>query len=208
MRRCSKRPNKKHFTRSEMAGLFFCLASVEGAGLLFCPAAIQPNTSVYNAFYTINTVIPPIPQNNAQGFTGAFPAICLVLPPLCGGVSCYTAPPVTRWSVSQRRSISSAYHRYNRHAGRCTAQHSRPIIIMYIRVRRCYGSTPDSAAYHRPCQPGGVIPAACDLAPGQQSGRTGWHPLPGGQSSNRGAAGGAEPLAALAVSLFGLSPDS
>lgn len=117
-------------------------------------------------------------------------------------------PPAPRWSVSQRRSISSAYHRYNRHAGRCTAQHSRPIIIMYIRVRRCYGSTPDSAAYHRPCQPGGVIPAACDLAPGQQSERTGWHPLPGGQSSNRGAAGGAEPLAALAVSLFGLSPDS
>ena len=76
-------------------------------------------------------------------------------------------PPAPRWSVSQRRSISSAYHRYNRHAGRCTAQHSRPIIIMYIRVRRCYGSTPDSAAYHRPCQPGGVIPAACDLAPGQ-----------------------------------------
>ena len=31
---------------------------------------------------------------------------------------------------------------------------------------------------------------------------------PAGQSSSRGAAGGAEPLAASAASLFGLSPDS
>lgn len=45
---------------------------------------------------------------------------------------------------------------YHHHAGRCTAQHSRPIIIMYIRARPCYGSMPDCAAYRRPCQPGGV----------------------------------------------------
>nr|DAF66876.1 MAG TPA: hypothetical protein [Bacteriophage sp.] len=31
---------------------------------------------------------------------------------------------------------------------------------------------------------------------------------PAGQSSSRGAAGGAEPLAATAAALFGLSPDS
>lgn len=56
-----------------MAGLFFCLASVEGAGLLFCPAAIQRNTSVYSAFFAINEVIPPTPQNSTQVFAGAFP---------------------------------------------------------------------------------------------------------------------------------------
>lgn len=56
-----------------MAGLFFCLASVEGAGLLFCPAAIQPHTSVYSAFFAINEVIPPTPQNSTQVFAGAFP---------------------------------------------------------------------------------------------------------------------------------------
>ena len=40
-----------------------------------------------------------------------------------------------------------------------------------------------------------------------QAGRSGTlHPA--GQSSGRSAAGGAEPLAALAESLFGLSPDS
>jgi hypothetical protein len=37
-----------------MAGLFFCLASAEGAGLLFCPAATQPHISVYGGFYFIN----------------------------------------------------------------------------------------------------------------------------------------------------------
>lgn len=56
-----------------MTGLLFCLASVEGAGLLFCPAAIQPHTSVYSAFFAINEVIPPTPQNSTQVFAGAFP---------------------------------------------------------------------------------------------------------------------------------------
>ena len=127
---------------------------------MFCPAAIQPNTSVYNAFYTINTVIPPIPQNNAQGFTGAFPAICLVLPPLCGGVSCYTAPPATRWSVSQRRNTSSAYPDTSATPYAVQVSTDRPIIIRYIRVRPCYGSMPDSAAYRRPCKPGGGLDAS------------------------------------------------
>ena len=58
-----------------MAGLFFCLASAEGAGLLFCPAAIQPHTSVYSVFCDVNATIPHTAQNSAQGFTGAFPAI-------------------------------------------------------------------------------------------------------------------------------------
>ena len=43
--------------------------------------------------------------------------------------------------------------------GRCTGQHRPPIIIMYIRRCRgvpCCGSMPDSAAYSRPCKPGGV----------------------------------------------------
>lgn len=37
-----------------MAGLFFCLASAEGAGLLFCQATIQPNANVHIVFYTIH----------------------------------------------------------------------------------------------------------------------------------------------------------
>lgn len=42
--------NKHISTPPTLAGLFFCLASAEGAGLLFCPAAIQPNTSGYSGF--------------------------------------------------------------------------------------------------------------------------------------------------------------
>lgn len=40
-----------------MAGLFFCLASAEGAGLLFCSAAIQPYTSVYSVFCVVHATI-------------------------------------------------------------------------------------------------------------------------------------------------------
>lgn len=45
---------------------------------------------------------------------------------------------------TSKRSASTDT-RYQRHAGRCTSQHSRPITIRYR-----------GAAYHRPCQPGGV----------------------------------------------------
>ena len=64
-----------------LAGLFFCLAPAEGAGLLFCPATIQPNTSVHSAFCFVHATIPPTPQNSAQGFTVAFPAIVPTQPP-------------------------------------------------------------------------------------------------------------------------------
>jgi hypothetical protein len=110
-------------------------------------------------------------------------------------------PPVQRWSVSQRRSTSSAYQIPDATPGRWTAQHSRPIIIMYIRVQRC-------APVMDPCQTVQHIadhasPAAFNLVLGQ-SGTL--HPA--GQSSSRSAAGGAEPLTATAAALFGLSPDS
>ena len=108
--------------------------------------------------------------------------------------------------------------------GRCTGQHSPPIIIMYIRGCRgapCCGSMPDGAAYRRPCQPGGVnsyrvrIAGKCFPHAVQNHPRKILRPItPGGwrsgtlhparQSSSRGA----EPLAASAASLFGLSPDS
>lgn len=55
-----------------------------------------------------------------------------------------------------------------------------------------------------------VSPAACDLAPVSSHGVLGQPGTlhPAGQSSGRGTAGGAEPLTAAAVSLFGLSPNS
>lgn len=120
------------------------------------------------------------------------------------GASAYAAPPAPRWSVSQRRNTSSAYQIPDATLGRCIGQHSRHTIIRYIRVQGC-------APVMDPCQTVQHIadhasparsrcftrPAACNLAPGQPCTL---HPA--GQSSSRGATGGAEPLTALAVALF------
>lgn len=69
----------KFSTPPTLAGLFFCLASAEGAGLFFCQETYEPHTSVYSVFCRVNAIIPPMPQNSAQGFTGTFPTICRVL---------------------------------------------------------------------------------------------------------------------------------
>lgn len=144
---------------AHVAGIFFCLASAEGAGLLFYHAAIRPYTSVYSVFYSVHAVIQPKHKNSLQGFTEAFPLICPIpahaiqqihKPTIhrmhhAGGIPSNAAPP--------------AHTRYQLHAGRCTGQHSRHTIIRYIRMQgraACYGSMPDSAAYCRPCQPVGV----------------------------------------------------
>lgn len=71
--------------------------------------------------------------------------------------------------------------------GHCTGQCSRLIIIRYIRVQ-------GRAPVIDPCQTAQHIadhasPAACNLAPGQQSGRTGWHPPPGGAVQQQGRGG-------------------
>ena len=198
-----------------MAGLFFCLASAEDAGLLFCPAAHEPHTSIYSGLYHVHAIIPPTLQNGAHGFTGAFPAICPILPP--------QIPDRHKRIKCSLRHVG-AYHsaaalpahnqRYQRHAGRRTGQHSRPIIIRYIRAQRC-------APVIDPCQtvqriadhasPAGSAPTVCgslaSATPGAPAEGSASPPAQG-QPGGRGAAGGAEPLAATAASLFGLSPDS
>ncbi len=129
-------------------------------------------------------------------------------------------PPAPRWSVSQRRSISSAY------------QIQPPRRTLYRPAQPPYYNKVYKGArvrpyYIDPCQtvqhiadhasPAGSAPAVCGSlasaapaegsAPPPAQGQPGTiHPA--GQSSGRGTAGGAEPLAATAVSLFGLSPDS
>lgn len=133
-----------------MAGLFFCLASAEGAGLLFCPIAIQPDTIVYSVFCTVHAVIPHTLQNSTQRFTGAFPAIYHILCLLSGGASCYAVQPAPLWSVSQRRSTSSAY------------QIPTPRRTLYRSAQAAYyNKVYKGAAHRRPCQPGGV--SSCRL---------------------------------------------
>lgn len=121
-------------------------------------------------------------------------------------------PPTQRW-----RAYHQAQHlrRYQIPAPRRTLY--RPAQPPYYNkvykgaaVRRCYGSMPDGATYLRPFQPGGGFDAS------HARRLEVWHRVSGkpstlhqaGQSSSKCAAGGAEPLTAATVSLFGLSPDS
>lgn len=99
-----------NFTPPTPAGLFFCLASAEGAGLLFCPAAIQPRASVYSAFCVVHVNYTANAAKHHTvlycGFSGA-----------CARSAAHDTrptqaaiiPPAPRWSASQRRNASSAY---------------------------------------------------------------------------------------------------
>lgn len=121
-----------------MAGLFFCLASAEGAGLLFCPAAIQPHTSVYSGLSVVNAkFMRPKRQNRLQGFTVAFPLICSIP---AHAIQQSHKPPIHRLRSAGGHTVkccTSTNTRYHRHAGRCTGATCPPTIIMYIRVQRC-----------------------------------------------------------------------
>lgn len=104
----------------------------------------------------------------------------------------------------------------NRHAGTLYSS-AQPAYYNNVykgaKAHPCYRSMPDSAAYCRPCQPGGVdrwqVLTRCQQykhgAPAEGGAAS---PPVQDQPGGRSAAGGAEPLAACAASLFGLSPDS
>lgn len=69
-------------------------------------------------------------------------------------------PPAPRWSVSQRRSASSTYPRYQTQRRTLYSSAQPPYYNKVYKgagVRPYYGSMPDSAAYRRPCQPGGAV---------------------------------------------------
>ena len=117
-------------TPPTLAGLFFCLTSAEGARLLFCPAIIQPHTSVYKGLYSVYATIPPTPQNSAQGFTSAFPAVCTILQPQ---IADHASPAASRYSPRTAPQHLQRIPDTRRNAGRCTGQHSHHIIIRYIK---------------------------------------------------------------------------
>lgn len=190
-----------------MTGLFFCLASAEGAGLLFCPAAMQQNTSVYSGFCPVHASYT---ANTAKQRTGLYRRFSC-------GLSHFTAADArpAQAAIYHLRH-ARAYHsavapptraRYHSRAGTLDRSAQPPY---YNKVYKGGGS----AAYRKPCLRRGLDTSharrlaiwhrvSSQGAPGQ-SGTL----YPAGQSSSRGAAGGAEPLTAAAVSLFGLSPDS
>lgn len=179
-----------------MAGFFFCLASTR------CRAFILSlyNTSPYKHLQRVLCRQCKLYRPRRKTVHRALQALFLWL---------------DRWSVSQRRSTSSVCQipPSRRTLYRTAQPPYYNKVYKGARVRPCYGSMPNSAAYRRPCQPGGVSVSTCTgsarrLAIWHRSAVRA-HPPPGGAVQQQvGAAGGAEPLTATAVSLFGLSPDS
>lgn len=197
-----------------MAGLFFCLASAEGAGLLFCPATIQPHTSVYSTFCTAHELYRPrrktahgalqrlfprfapfyhrIYQTDTSGYNTACDTLERTTAPQPSS-ACQIPPP---HRTLHRPAQPPYYNKVYKDAG-------TPPVMDPCQTVQQIADHASPAAVSMLSTPGGLRSGT-----GQQSERTGWHPPLAGQSSSMGAAGGAEPLAACAASLFGLSPDS
>lgn len=146
-------------------------------------------------------------------------------------------PPATRWSVSQRRSASGTYqipaphwtlYRLAQPPYYNNVYKGSGAPLLWVHARRCSilqtmparrGQLLPSVDCWQVLHPAHLLrgqrlhlyrvsPAACNLAPVNSQGAPAGTLHPAGQSSSRSAAGGAEPLAACAAALFGLSPDS
>lgn len=149
--------------RPRWRGFSFALHLLMVQGFYFCPVAIQLRTIRLQRvlFRKCNYTAHAIKQR-----TGLYRCVS-------GNLTHSTAyntrpakaditPPAPRCSTSQRRNTSSAYQIPDTTPDAvqvsATAYYNK--VYKSAAVRPCYGSMPDSAAYHRPCQPGGVSPAA------------------------------------------------
>lgn len=123
-----------------MAELFLCLASAEDAGLLFLPVGVSATHKRLQWLFCRQcnyTAKAPKP------FTGRYSGISVDLPyssahNTAATQAAYTPPAPHR--TLYRSAQPPYYNKVYKSAG----------------VRPCYESMPDSAAYRRPCQPGGV----------------------------------------------------
>lgn len=185
------KPAKSNIYARPRAGFFFCLASSEDAGLLFCPTAIQLYTIVYRAFCA---VYASYITNSAKQRTGLYMGVSVDLAHSSVHNTVTTqanyAPTAPHWRAYHQAQHLQHIPDTNAAPGRCTGQHRPPIIIMYIRGCNISQTMPDRRDQLLPSADRWQVLTRCQ------------------QSSSRRAAGGAEPLTATAVSLFGLSPDS
>lgn len=148
---------------------------------------MQRHTSVYSAIYAVHAELYHL---GVKSVYKALQGLFRLFAPFC---ACHPAAHFAMLYILQgagghtsKRSASTDTRDTTAAPERCAAHHSRPIIIRHIRVQR-------RAPVMDLCQ---TVQQIAD------------HASPAGQSSSRGASGGAEPLTATAVSLFGLSPDS
>lgn len=154
-----------------MTGLFFCLASAEGAGLLFFP---RYNTATRKRLQQLFCRQCNYTTHDTKQRTGLYGGFSSYLP--CFAAVVWRVHPAIPHRLRHAGAPTSAGRLApipdtTATPGRCTGQRRPPIIIRYIRVKHIAD-----------------------------------HASPAGQSSGRGTAGGAEPLAAAAVSLSGFRP--
>lgn len=168
--------------RPTRRGFSFSLHLLRVRGFLFCHAAIQPHTSVYNAFCVVHELYHTRRKTAHRALHGLF----LQFDP-------FHSPRYKTDTTSHCTACGTLEHLpvpgrlapipdTRRHAGRCTGQYRPPIIIRCI--RGCRGAPvidPYQTAQHIAdhANGGGVSPAgsrcfprpaACSLAPGQRSG--------------------------------------
>ena len=145
-------------TPPTLAGLFFCLASTR------CRAFIFPccNTTPYKRLQLVLCCKCNYTANAAKRLTGLYRGVSYNLPHSTAADTRPTQaaiiPPAPRWSISQRRSTSSEYQipAPRRTLYRSAQPPYYNKVYKGAGVRTCYESTPDGAAYRKPCQPGGV----------------------------------------------------
>lgn len=125
----------KFSTPPTLAGLFFCLAPAEGAGLFFFGLQRISHMQAFTAAFIPSMQL----AKTSKAFTGLYSSVSVNLTIPAHTIQQPHKPPIYRlrhagWhTVKRSTSIDTRYHR---HAGRCTDQHSRPIIIRYIRMQR------------------------------------------------------------------------
>lgn len=117
----------------DVAGLFFCLASAEGAGLLFCPAAMHPYTSVYSEFCAVHATIYRTCRKTAHR---ALQRLFLRFAPFNRpqyqtGKSGYNAACATLEHITAPQHLQRI-PKYKRHARTLYSSAQPPIIIRYI----------------------------------------------------------------------------
>lgn len=196
-----------------MTGLFFCLASDTVQGFYFVRMQYSPIQAFTARFVLSMQLCRPRHKTAHRTSQGRF----LRLRPLNRpryqtdtsgyNTTCATLEGIHAPGRAQQIQDTTAT------LGRCTAQHSRPIIIRYIKVQGC-------APVIDPCQTVQHIadhaspaasrylprPAACDLAPVSSQGAPACTLHPAGQSSSKGAAGGAELLTVPPYLFSGFRP--
>lgn len=176
-------------------GFSFALHLLRVQGFYFALLQCSPIQAFTADFASFMQLYHPRYKTVHRALQGLFLLFAVFCRCRVSGASSYTAPPVPRWSVYQR---PDALHRYQTPTPhRILHRSAQPPyynnVYKSVAVRPCYGSMPDSAAYRRPCQPGGFsmppTPGGLQFGTGQQPGRTGAVQRQG-RGGRRGTIGG------------------